>query len=134
LPAFRKPFVPPTDASPLIVRSITYVGEKHPVTPKRVVVVPVARLPLSGPAAVHKFKLLAGVRWTPEPPKDAGVGKDEKGGEHGYIKISCEDFPKASMNLKWISDAVDRLVAEANNVSHLFLTTFACTNRCIGKR
>jgi small subunit ribosomal protein S35 len=121
LVAFRKPFVPPTSASPLIVRSITYVGEKdHPVTPKRVVTVPVSQLPLAGPAAQHKFKLLAGARWTPEPPKDAGLGKNESLGEHGYFKISCEDFPKAAMNLKWISDTIDRLIVEANDSADSF--------------
>lgn len=84
---------------------------------KRTVVVPVARLPLKDEHAIHTFKLLAGVRWSPEPPKDAGIGPDETGREHGYLKISCEDFPKGPMNLKWISDTLDRLIAESN-VSH----------------
>jgi small subunit ribosomal protein S35 len=114
----RKPFVPPTAATPLVVRSVAYAGEdKHPLAPKRVVTAAVARLPLSGPTAIHKFKLLAGVRWSREPPKDAGLARDEPGGEHGYIKISCEDFGKPAMNLKWISDTLDRLIAEANDVS-----------------
>lgn len=92
------------------------------MTPKRVVTVPVSQLPLAGPAAQHKFKLLAGARWTPEPPKDAGLGKNESLGEHGYFKISCEDFPKAAMNLKWISDTIDRLIAEANDVRTTLIT------------
>jgi small subunit ribosomal protein S35 len=116
--AFRKPFVPPTDAAPLLVRSITYVGEEnHPVTPKRVIVAPLSKLPLVSPAAIHKFKLLAGARWTIEPPKDGGFSDAEKSDKHGFIKISCEDFPKAAMNLKWASDALDRLITEANDVS-----------------
>lgn len=81
---------------------------------KRTIVTPVALLPLRNDAARHRFKVLAGVRWSIEPPKDAGIGRDEDVGKHGYIKISCEDFPKASMNLKWASDAIDRLIAAAN--------------------
>lgn len=121
-PAFRKPFKPPTDARPLVIRSIHYAGEQHPARLKRVIVVPVARLPLKDKHAIHKLKLLAGVRWTPEAPADAGLSPAEKELEHGFIKISCEDFPRARMNLKWISDTIDRLVAEAN-VCHPLLET-----------
>ncbi|VDB99709.1 unnamed protein product [Peniophora sp. CBMAI 1063] len=117
LVAFRKPFVPPTSDRPMTVRSIDYGGESHPVTAKRVISVPVTYLPLRDANATHKLKVLAGVRWTSEPPKDAGFRYKEEGGEHGYIKISCEDFPEPSMNLKWASDALDRLVAEANDTS-----------------
>ena len=112
--AFRKPFVPPTPDTPLIVRSIDYAGEEHPVTVKRSVVVPVAHLPLRDEDAIHKAKLLAGPRWTPDAPANSGVGREERDGEHGYIKISCEDFPKPAMNLKWASDVLDALIAEAN--------------------
>lgn len=114
LVAFRKPFVPPTPETPLVVRSISYGGEEHPVTLKRVIVVPVAHLPLKDDAARHSLKLIAGTRWTPTPPRDSGIGGGETGGEHGYVKISCEDFPMPAMNLKWASDALDRLVEEAN--------------------
>lgn len=85
---------------------------------KRTIVAPVAKLPLKNDAAIHKFKLLAGVRWSLEPPRDAGIGPDESGREHGYIKISCEDFPRPGMNLKWASDALDRLITEANVSNH----------------
>lgn len=86
------------------------------MTAKRTIVTPVSRLPLKNEAAIHKFKLLAGVRWSIEPPKDGGIGLSEMEacGEHGYFKISCEDFPQSAMNLKWASDVIDRLVAEAN--------------------
>ncbi|KIJ68544.1 hypothetical protein HYDPIDRAFT_81794 [Hydnomerulius pinastri MD-312] len=115
--AFRKPFVPPTAETPLVIRSVDYAGESHPVTTKRTIVVPVAQLPLRSDMALHKAKLLAGVRWTPEPPKNAGVPSDSEQGRHGYIKIACEDFPRPAMNLKWISDTIDKLVAEANDES-----------------
>lgn len=111
--AFRKEFVPPTPETPLIVRSVHYQGENHPVTRKRVMTVAVDHLPLKDEAAIHKFKLLAGPRWTPEPPKDAGVSRVDEWG-NGYIKISVEDFPEAEKNLKWASDTLNKLVAEAN--------------------
>lgn len=118
LVGFRKPFVPPSSATPLVVRSIDYAGEKHPATVKRTVVVPVAYLPLKNEAAIHKAKLLAGVRWSEEPPKGSGMQGGDEEAKHGYIKVSCEDFPQPSMNLKWISDVIDMLLAEANDESH----------------
>lgn len=114
LVAFRKPFVPPTAATPLVIRSVDFSGEQHPLTAKRSVVVPVAHLPLRNEVAFQRTKLLAGVRWTPEPPRDSGILVDEDAAKHGFIKISCEDFPRANMNLKWISDTLDKLVLEAN--------------------
>jgi hypothetical protein len=111
-----------------VVRSITYLGEEHPAAIKRVAVVPVAHLPLRDETAIHKAKLLAGTRWTSDPPKDAGVGFEEGSGKHGYIKVSCEDFPKPAMNLKWISDTFDRLIEEANvsfNMIYFAVTVFS---------
>ena len=77
------------------------------------IVASVDQLPLKDATAVHKFKLLAGPRWTPNPPADAGVS-GLRTWDNGFIKISCEDFPKPAMNLKWASDALDRLITEAN--------------------
>jgi hypothetical protein len=121
--AFRKPFVPPTPKTPVVVRSISYGGEEHPATLKRVIVVPVAHLPLKDDSARHSLKLIAGSRWTPTPPRDSGIGSDAPGGEHGYVKISCEDFPRPAMNLKWASDALDRLIEEANVYLRLSLVS-----------
>jgi len=112
-PAFRKPFIPPTSETPLVVRSISYGGEEHPVTVKRALTVAVSQLPLKDKHAIHKFCLLAGVRWTPTPPKNSGI-KFGESAEHGYVKISCEDFPEPAMNLKWVSDRLDDLINEAN--------------------
>ncbi|KAG6862394.1 hypothetical protein C0995_011834 [Termitomyces sp. Mi166 len=113
LVAYRKPYIPPTSETPLVVRSLDYAGEEHPATAKRVVVVAVDQLPLRGASAIHKLKLLAGPRWTPNPPTDAGVQKDASWG-NGYVKISCENFATPAMNLKWASDTLDRLILEAN--------------------
>lgn len=120
LVAYRKAFIPPGPSSPLAVRSIYYGGEEHPATEKRTLVAPVEKLPLRSDAAIHKFKLLAGSRWTAEAPRDSGFSKDESSGQHGYFKISCEDFPKGAMNLKWASDALDKLLEEANNTKDIF--------------
>ncbi|TCD63320.1 hypothetical protein EIP91_005666 [Steccherinum ochraceum] len=116
LVAHRRPFIPPSSSSPLIVRSISYGGEEHPADRKRVIVAPVSKLPLADDEARKRFKLLSGVRWTPEPPKDGGCGPHESD-EWGFFKLSCESFPKPAMNLKWASDTLDRLVAEANDTS-----------------
>lgn len=80
---------------------------------KRVLTVAVSQLPLKDKRAIYKFRLLAGVRWTPTPPKDSGINLGENG-EHGYVKIACEDFPEPAMNLKWVSDRLDDLIKEAN--------------------
>ncbi|TFL06693.1 mitochondrial ribosomal subunit protein-domain-containing protein [Pterulicium gracile] len=119
LVAYRKPFVPPTPSTPVIVRSVHYAGEEHPVTVKRALVVPVSDLPLSSDAARHKIRILAGVRWTPNPPADAGVSGAVGWGD-GFIKISCERFPEPAMNMKWASDVLDRLVLEANDPKDTF--------------
>lgn len=113
LAAYRKPFIPPTSATPLVVRSLGYGGEPHPATNKRVVVVAVDDLPLKDEAAIHRIKLLAGPRWAPRPPSDGGFSNLDNWG-NGYIKISCENFPKPEMNLSWASDTLDRLIQEAN--------------------
>ncbi|TFK41257.1 mitochondrial ribosomal subunit protein-domain-containing protein [Crucibulum laeve] len=113
LVAYRKPFVLPTPSTPLIVRSIDYAGEPHPASIKRIIVVPVDQLPLKNASAVNAIKVLAGSRWTPNPPADAGISGLSTWG-NGYIKIACEDFPQPAMNLKWASDTLDRLITEAN--------------------
>lgn len=100
-----------------------YQGENHPAALKRVIVASVDQLPLKDDKALHKFILLAGPRWTPNPPTDAGVPWHEEW-TSGYIKISCEDFPKPSMNLKWASDTLDKLIEEANVCVSLMASLF----------
>ncbi|KAG8921997.1 hypothetical protein FRC00_007965 [Tulasnella sp. 408] len=116
LKAFRRPFVPPPSNKYLTTRQLWYGGEEHPAERKAVVVVPVSKLPLSKPSAIHKFKLLAGPRWTRECPKDAGLssGELESLRKEGFVKVSCEDLPDHGLNLKWCSDVLDRMVKESN--------------------
>ncbi|KAJ2920375.1 hypothetical protein MD484_g174, partial [Candolleomyces efflorescens] len=120
LVAYRQPFIPPNSKeTPIYVKEVHYQGEPHPALAKRSIVVAVDDLPLKDAAAVHKLKLLAGPRWTPNPPKDAGVMEEEAWG-NGYIKISSDTYRNAEMNLKWVSDALDRLVVEANDSKDTF--------------
>lgn len=88
---------------------------------------------LASQAAKRKFLLLAGVRWNPfggdagedtlplGPDERLDVLNDVQGVEQraldqgtGSIKISCERFPEERQNLKWCSDAMDKLIIEAN--------------------
>jgi small subunit ribosomal protein S35 len=98
----------------MITRSISYGNETHPATLKRTLVVPVSKLPLNSSTAVHGFILLAGVRWSTAPPKDSGLSAATENDPWGYIKISCEMFPRADMNLKWTVDVLDKLIRTAN--------------------
>lgn len=116
---FRKPFEAPPPNAPLSIRTFTYSGEPHAAEHKAVLVAPVSGLGLRFPTAIHKFKLLAGVRWSLEVPRDAGFSAEEategsKFAEHGFIKISSEHFPEVRMNAKWCSDVLDELIKEAN--------------------
>jgi small subunit ribosomal protein S35 len=103
--------VPPTSEQPLIVRSTEYLGSRPTI--KRSMVVAVDDLPLKNEIAKKRLILMAGSRWTPNPPTDAGISNHAEWG-HGFVKISCEDFQQPARNLKWISDTLDKLVERAN--------------------
>ena len=92
-----------------------------PISAKRVLLTPVAGLPLADAEAIHRLKLLAGPRWSPgRPGADEGNegynGGDEMIGREGWVKISEERFRNPKMNRKSASDMLERLV-EAANVS-----------------
>lgn len=108
------------------MRSVDYTGEEHPATVKRSLVVPVAHLPLENADAAHVLRLLAGPRWTPEPPANSGFQGGVEASKHGFVQIACENFPKPTQNMKWASDTLDRLVHEANvRVLILYSSAFA---------
>lgn len=147
LAQFKKSYSPPSNEQILRVKQIHYQGEAHPVTRKSVVTIRIKDLfktnHLSSRDAKKKFLLLAGPRWNPfEEKKDVlHVGKESPNfkrpgqefdlfgdyteierkvldeGGLGVVKISCERFPTSQMNLKWCSDVVDNLIAEANKDS-----------------
>lgn len=110
----RREFIPPTNDTPIVVRTISYGGEEMPVLRKRVLVAPITQLPLNGPKAIHNFKIIAGVHWTIEPPKDSGIGQDEPKDQHGYVKIASENFPEPNQNLKWVNDVLEKMIHVAN--------------------
>lgn len=135
LAQFKKTYQPPTNDQILRVKQIHYQGEAHPVTRKAVVTVQVSDIfkggYLSSRDAKKKFLLLAGPRWNPFEEKGDIIEHSSKVvdifGDHaqlerealddggfGVVKISCERYPNSQMNLKWCSDAVDNLIAEAN--------------------
>ncbi|BGP38019.1 37S ribosomal protein S24, mitochondrial [Rhodotorula kratochvilovae] len=104
LVAFRQPFTPPSSSAVVRVRHQHYQGEAHPASRKVTISAPISALPLPTPEARHKFKLLAGARWTPPLPGHEG---------EGTVKLACEMFPSERMNEKWCSDTLDKLLAEA---------------------
>ncbi|GAA6026993.1 hypothetical protein JCM8097_006023 [Rhodosporidiobolus ruineniae] len=112
LVAFRQPFTPPSPSAVVQVRHQHYQGEHHPAARKVTISVPVSRLPLQTPEQRHKFKLLAGPRWTPPLP-----GRTAQEDEDGTVKLACELFPSERMNEKWCSDILDKLLAESSNSS-----------------
>lgn len=126
LRAQSKPFTPPT--SPIRISSIIDLSDPFsPVHAKRVLLTPVAGLPFSTPEAMHRFKLLAGPRWSPGRPgaKEMDIegnegynGGDQAIGREGWVKISEERFRNPRMNRKSASDILEKLV-EAADVSHL---------------
>jgi small subunit ribosomal protein S35 len=87
---------------------------------KRVLVAPLAALPLGTPEAVQRLKILAGPRWSPGFPGRAELGPDAAGSlassaeDHGFVKIAEDRFPDGRMNRKAVSDVLERLVAAAN--------------------
>lgn len=95
---FRQKFKKPKADQFIQLRSQHYQGEPHPASRKIVLVAPLSKLPLTTPAALHKFKLIAGPRW--DSWEDT-------------IKISCELFPVGEMNEKWCSDTLDKIIAQA---------------------
>ena len=120
--AQSKPFIPPT--SPIRITSIIDLSDSDsPVHAKRVLLTPIASLPLSTLEAIHRFKLLAGPRWSPGRPGSKELdyegnegynGGDQAIGKEGWVKISEERFREPRMNRKSASDILERLVEAAN--------------------
>ncbi|KAL7007313.1 37S ribosomal protein S24, mitochondrial [Cystobasidiomycetes sp. EMM_F5] len=111
MPEIRKAFpvanYPIDPSTPIVIRTQHYLGQpEHPASRKAVLSVKVEDLErlkkLTSAQSVHKFKLLAGPRYDPD---------------RGSIKISSDSFPDPSMNAKWCSDALDRLIAEAQDLT-----------------
>lgn len=110
---FRQKFVPPNRSTHFIqVRHQHYQGEPHPASRKVSITLPLAPLNLS-PSELHRFKLLAGPRYTP-PPTSSTTTEDQ-----GSFKLSCELYPNERMNEKWCSDTLDKLLKESKKSNEL---------------
>lgn len=102
------------------MRSHHYQGDPHPSTRKAVVTVTLEDLQRTGAlksdAAVHKFKLLAGVRFSDERQS---------------VKVACERFPEEAQNVRWAAERIELLVKEAN-VSILMMSSHRapCVQEC----
>lgn len=128
----RKPYKPTSQKDLLRFRMVHYQGEPHPITAKAVMTVSVPDLfaylasngkKLTSADARRKFLLLAGPRWDVSEV----IGRNEEGEvDHeavqsealekglGQIKISSERFQQQAQNVKWCSDALDRMIEEAS--------------------
>ena len=100
----RRPYKPPPSSNVVKVQTIYHPAEpNHPASRKAVIMVHAHAIQtgtgyLDKPLARRKFRILAGSRF--DPTTDS-------------VKISCDRFPTLSMNQKWCSDALDRLVKES---------------------
>lgn len=81
------------------------MGEPHPVESKCVLNVNVDLLGLNDQER-HKFLVLSGPRYNPET---------------GDLTLSSEKFPYVKQNKKYLSDLLDKLVAEAKVRQYLQL-------------
>lgn len=109
-----------------VTSTVDLADPDSPYHQKRVLVAPVSALPLKNADAIHRFKLLAGPRWSPGRPGRAELGKDAAGAynleaedklsKDGWLKIAEERLPLGRQNRKSVSDILDKLV-EAANVS-----------------
>ncbi|KAN0059956.1 37S ribosomal protein S24, mitochondrial [Thecaphora frezii] len=118
LEAFRQPYTPPSASQLLRFRFQHYQGEAHPASRKVVLTVPIKPLFASGhlktPAAQHKFLLLAGQRFRRNHPVRPSPVTGSEEDVDGEVVISCERMPHQRQNMKWCSDTLDSLIAEAN--------------------
>ncbi|KAH7376216.1 37S ribosomal protein S24 [Plectosphaerella cucumerina] len=104
LSKLAKPFEPPTAQQPLRFRYTTYMGEYHPAEKKVVVEFAPKDLGLTE-VQTDKLRKLVGTRYN--PTKDS-------------IKMSCESFGQPAQNKRYLSDLVDKLIAEAKDPKDTF--------------
>lgn len=109
IPAQSKPFKP-APGKIRLTTAIDLANPNHEYNQKTVLSAPLSALPLKDAAAVRRFQLLAGPRWTPgEPGSKELVSEGD-----GWFKLSEARYPAIRMNRKSASDMLERLVASAN--------------------
>ncbi|KAF8252322.1 hypothetical protein K440DRAFT_504399, partial [Wilcoxina mikolae CBS 423.85] len=98
------PFVPPPRSRPLRFRYTTYMGEEHPAESKVVVAFKTSDLFLTV-VERRKFVKLVGSRYNPQTK---------------MVKMSCEMFEHQAQNKRYLSDLIDKLLAEARDPTDTF--------------
>ncbi|ODV97887.1 hypothetical protein PACTADRAFT_37907 [Pachysolen tannophilus NRRL Y-2460] len=102
LAKYRKEYKRPSvSTKPVTYRYTTYLGESHPAERKVVLSLKVKDLGLDG-RQEHKFKLLAGVRYDYQTD---------------CFKMSSERYPEPAQNARFLSDTLNRLLAESKDLS-----------------
>ncbi|ODN99624.1 hypothetical protein L198_03468 [Cryptococcus wingfieldii CBS 7118] len=113
--ANKTKFTPPT--SP--IRMTTTIDLSKPDSrfhTKCALTVPVSSLPLKSPEAIHRFKLLAGPRWSPgRPGREEFIQNEDTLGKEGWFKISEERFESSVQNKKSASLTLQKLVEAASD-------------------
>ncbi|OLL21927.1 37S ribosomal protein S24, mitochondrial [Neolecta irregularis DAH-3] len=104
LSQYAKQFTLPLHPQILQFRYTTYFGESHPAASKVVLQLAIDDLVLS-PKEKHKMALLAGPRFNPQ---------------NQTLKLSCQAFPTILQNKKYLTDLVNKLIAEAKEHDDLF--------------
>jgi small subunit ribosomal protein S35 len=104
---FAEEFIPPSPTSILCFKNSYYIGESSPIQNKVVLTIELHSIKaLLTQKQLHKFVLLCGPRFN-------GI----------EFKFSCDKFPHANQNKKYLSDLVDKLLEEAK-VSLFFIVLF----------
>lgn len=127
------PFQPPSPQTHYL-RLTSFLNTSNPSDPlsaKKLLRVPISRLPLTSSENVHRFKLLAGPRWVPpagtkadgtlSDELKAGLGEEER---EGWFEMSEEGWREGRMNRKWLSDVLDGMVKESNVSRNLSPSSF----------
>lgn len=100
LSTLRKPFRPPTAATPLRWRYTTYMGEEHPAARKVVVEFSVHDLPGLTDEQRLTLRKLAGPRWDPHTE---------------IVRMGCESFETQAQNKRFLADTIAKLIQEAKD-------------------
>ncbi|MBW0507440.1 hypothetical protein O181_047155 [Austropuccinia psidii MF-1] len=124
LSKYQQPYVPPPPDAHVIVKVHDDMGfhrgklDSQRPNRKASIQVNLSKIPqlAQSPAAMHKFKLLSDRRWFAPEPKSEFDLNDHHSDPAGMVKISCDDYSSRSMNERWCSDALDRLIYEATRL------------------
>ncbi|CAG8529964.1 12980_t:CDS:2 [Rhizophagus irregularis] len=104
LSKFAEEFIPPSPTSILCFKNSYYIGESSPIQNKVVLTIELHSIKaLLTQKQLHKFVLLCGPRFN-------GI----------EFKFSCDKFPHANQNKKYLSDLVDKLLEEAKKEDDKF--------------